>query len=79
MMGQSDMNMLFPEVKEQVKSLKSSYTSGELSYSALNKELFDLMICDGDGIWWMIGYNTLKWYFHNNATGTWHEYIERMQ
>ena len=70
-MGQSDMDMLFPEVKERVRALKSLHLSGELSYSVLQKSLFDLMICDEAGTWWMVGYNTEGWYFYDSATATW--------
>ncbi|HEY6072936.1 MAG TPA: SHOCT domain-containing protein, partial [Anaerolineales bacterium] len=54
--------MDFKQADEQFKQLKSRFAAGELTEAEFKAQLQDLMVQDAGGAWWMIGYETEKWY-----------------
>ena len=59
--------MDFPQVEEQFKALKEQFTAGKLDEAAFKAQLNELMVQDGQGRWWMIGYETGQWYMHDGT------------
>ncbi len=67
----ADLNVMFPDIKALVIKLKGRYSRGQITISKLEKELFKLIVRDENNIWWMIGINTLNWYFYDSINLTW--------
>jgi hypothetical protein len=59
--------MDFKQADEQFKQLKARFATGELSEAKFKAALEDLMVEDESGHWWMIGYETGRWYLHDGA------------
>jgi len=54
--------MDFQQAGSKFKQLKAQYKAGEITESEFKARLEDLMVQDETGTWWMIGYETEKWY-----------------
>lgn len=59
--------MDFKQAENRFRQLKSQFASGALSEQEFKSQLEDLMFQDERGDWWMIGYETEKWY-RNDGT-----------
>jgi len=57
----------FNDVERSVQRLRRQYTAGRMTRDQLKEELRRLMILDNDGIWWMIGLETDRWYKYNGS------------
>jgi hypothetical protein len=54
--------MDFKQAENKFKELKAQFEGGELSETGFKTQLEALMVQDEAGTWWMIGYETEKWY-----------------
>lgn len=61
----------FAAVERQAARLRKQFEAGELDESTLKARLKDLMIQDQSGRWWIVGYETGRWYVHTD--GGWSE------
>ena len=59
--------MDFKDVEEKYKQLKSQFDAGQISEQVYKDRLSELMIQDEQGRWWMIGYESGKWYYHDDT------------
>lgn len=59
--------MDFTQAEEKFKQLKAKFIEGKFSEAKFKSQLAELMVQDEDGNWWMIGYETERWY-RNNGT-----------
>lgn len=59
--------MDFRQAETKFKQLKAQFDTGVLTENAFKAKLEELMIRDERGDWWMIGYETERWY-RNNGT-----------
>lgn len=59
--------MDFKQAEKRFKQLKAQFTAGNLSESQFRTHLEELMLQDEQGNWWMIGYETEKWYCHDGG------------
>ena len=59
--------MDFQQADKQFRILKARFTAGEMSEAKFKAALEDLMVEDEGGHWWMIGYETERWYRHDGA------------
>jgi hypothetical protein len=59
--------MDFKQAETKFKQLKAQFDAGALTENAFKARLEELMIRDERGDWWMIGYETERWY-RNNGT-----------
>ena len=59
--------MDYAQVEEKFKTLKEQFTAGKLDEAAFKTKLNELMVQDGQGHWWMIGYETGQWYMHDGT------------
>ena len=57
--------MDFAQVETKFKELKRKYDAGAFSEEDFKAQLEELMIEDAEGKWWIIGYETGKWYYHD--------------
>lgn len=57
--------MDFFQVEAAFAELKGHYEAGDLTEEEFKAELQKLMIQDEQGRWWMIGYETSQWYYHD--------------
>jgi len=57
--------MDFSEVETKFQDLKTQFEAGTLTEAEFKAKLEDLMIQDEEGRWWMIGYETGRWYYHD--------------
>jgi hypothetical protein len=57
--------MDFIQVEAAFAELKGHYEAGDLSGEEFKAELQKLMIQDEQGRWWIIGYETGQWYYHD--------------
>ena len=55
----------FSRVEAEFKRLKAQFGSGDLTESEFKSQLEDLMIEDGQGRWWILGYESGLWYYHD--------------
>lgn len=60
--------MDFKQAENKFKQLKGQFESGILTETEFKTKLEDLMIQDEQGIWWIIGYETGRWYRHNGKS-----------
>jgi len=58
--------MKFKQAEAKFKQLKAQFEAGSLAENAFKAKLEDLMIQDERGDWWMIGYETERWYRNND-------------
>ncbi len=54
--------MNFEQAEKKFKGLKADFEAGNLTETEFKSRLEDLMVQDEGGSWWMIGYETEKWY-----------------
>jgi hypothetical protein len=54
----------FERVEKEAQALAARFEAGDLTEDDLKARLKELMIQDGRGRWWMIGYETGRWYVH---------------
>jgi len=54
--------MDFQQAGRKFKQLKAQFKAGKITESEFKARLEDLMVQDETGTWWMIGYETEKWY-----------------
>jgi hypothetical protein len=59
--------MDFKQAETNFKQLKAQFEAGKLTENAFKARLEELMVQDEQGSWWMIGYETEKWY-RNDGT-----------
>jgi hypothetical protein len=59
--------MDFKQAETKFKQLKAQFDAGALTENAFKAKLEELMIRDESGDWWMIGYETERWY-RNDGT-----------
>lgn len=57
--------MDFTAVETQFKELKRQFEAGTLTEEDLKSQLQALMIQDEEGKWWMIGYESGQWHYHD--------------
>ena len=60
--------MDFKQADEKFKQLKALFKRGELTGAEFKAQLQDLMVQDEQGDWWMIGYETERWYRHDGTS-----------
>lgn len=60
--------MDFRQANEEFKRLKARFETGELTEAEFKERLRDLMVQDEGGAWWMIGYETERWYRHDGTS-----------
>lgn len=54
--------MEFKQAEKEFEKLKAQFAAGTLSEAKFKSQLEELMLQDKQGSWWMIGYETEKWY-----------------
>lgn len=54
--------MDFEQAEKRFKGLKVKFHAGNLTETEFKTQLEELMVQDEGGTWWMIGYETEKWY-----------------
>ncbi len=59
--------MDFGQVEERVAKLRQSLTAGQMTEEQFKFQLREMMVEDEDGNWWMVGYETGKWYRHDGT------------
>jgi hypothetical protein len=57
--------MDFQQAEKRFRQLKNQFESGTLSEPEFKTQLEELMVQDERGDWWMIGYETERWYRHD--------------
>ena len=57
--------MDFAQVEAKFKALKEKYDAGIITEEEFKVQLEDLKIQDEEGRWWMIGYETGQWHYHD--------------
>jgi formylglycine-generating enzyme required for sulfatase activity len=58
----------FSQVEAEFQKLKAQYEAGTLTEAEFKAQLEKLMLQDEQGRWWMIGYETCRWYYHDGKT-----------
>ncbi len=59
--------MDFSRVEAEFHRFKGQFETGALSEAEFKAQLENLMLQDERGRWWMIGYETGQWYYHDGA------------
>jgi hypothetical protein len=59
--------MDFRQADEEFKRLKARFHAGQLTEADFKTQLRGLMVQDQQGAWWMIGYETERWYRHDGT------------
>jgi len=57
--------MNFTEVEREVAKLRQDLTAGRLTEDECKARMRELMVEDTEGNWWMVGYETGQWYYHD--------------
>jgi len=57
--------MDFPQVEAEFQRLKGQFEAGAITEDEFKAQLEELMIEDEEGKWWIIGYETGNWYYHD--------------
>ena len=57
--------MDFAQVETKYRELKREYDTGAITEEEFKAQLEELMIEDEEGKWWIIGYETGQWYYHD--------------
>ena len=57
--------MDFSQVEAEFQRLKGQFEAGTLTEEEFKAQLEELMIQDEEGKWWIIGYETGQWYYHD--------------
>jgi membrane peptidoglycan carboxypeptidase len=63
----------FQTMQNQVATLNFRYQNEEMDYEEYQRLLYENMVQDDNGIWWMIGADSNNWYRHNVTTNEWEE------
>ena len=69
--------MNFKQAEERFKQLEAQFAAGKLSETDFKTQLEELMVQDDKGNWWVIGYETKRWYRYNG--NDWVEANPRVQ
>jgi hypothetical protein len=64
---QAPLPSSFADVAQEVERLRQQVTAGTLTAEEGQARMRDLMVEDADGNWWMVGYETGKWYRHDGT------------
>lgn len=59
--------MDFEQAEKSFKQIKAQFVSGTLNESDFKTRLEELMVQDDQGGWWMIGYETERWYRYDGT------------
>jgi hypothetical protein len=59
--------MDFREAEQKFGQLKAQFAAGGLTEAALRSQLEELMVEDAEGRWWMLGYETGQWHYHDGS------------
>lgn len=59
--------MDFAKVEAQFKDLREQFDNGRFTLDEFKSKLFDMMVQDDQGNWWMIGYESGQWYRHDGS------------
>ena len=59
--------MKFNEAEERFRGLKARFAAGELTEAEFKAKLEELMVEDEGGSWWMLGYETERWYHYDGT------------
>ena len=57
--------MDFSQVEAEFQRLKGQFEAGAITEDEFKAQLEELMIEDEEGKWWIIGYETGQWYYHD--------------
>lgn len=57
--------MDFSQVEAEFRRLRGQFEAGTLTEDEFKAQLQELMIQDKQGRWWMLGYETERWYYHD--------------
>ncbi|MFQ5813925.1 MAG: hypothetical protein ACE5I2_12185 [Anaerolineae bacterium] len=57
--------MDFAQVENKYEELKRKYDAGAIPEDEFKAQLEELMIEDEEGKWWIIGYETGMWHYHD--------------
>ncbi|MFQ5814551.1 MAG: hypothetical protein ACE5I2_15335 [Anaerolineae bacterium] len=60
-----DFSQKVRKVEAEYQKLKGQVKAGALTREEAEAQLKDLMIQDEEGKWWIIGYETGQWYYHD--------------
>lgn len=63
----------FQNMQNQVATLNFRYQNEEMDYEEYQRLLYENMVQDDNGVWWMIGADSNNWYRHNAETNGWEE------
>jgi len=63
----------FQNMQNQVATLNFRYQNEEMDYEEYQRLLYENMVQDENGVWWMIGADSNNWYRHNTETNGWEE------
>ena len=63
----------FQTMQNQVATLNFRYQNEEMDYEEYQRLLYENMVQDEHGVWWMIGADSNNWYRHNTETNGWEE------
>ena len=63
----------FQSMQNQVATLNFRYQNEEMTYDEYQRLLYENMVQDENGAWWMIGADSNNWYRHNPETNAWEE------
>lgn len=61
----------YDAIANNIINLKDEYYRSLITSDELESKLLDLMICLEDGVWYMVGFNTMKWYFYDSVKSQW--------
>lgn len=70
---QAALAQRFIETQNQVASLRQMYSAGQMSYDDLRTRLQTLTIQDDAQNYWMMGFDSDKWYQYDSASQQWQE------
>lgn len=59
--------MDFQQAEKKFKQLKAQFEAGKLTEAEFKEQLEELMVQDEGGNWWMIGFETERWYQHDGT------------
>ena len=57
----------FAQIEGEVARLRQALVAGRLTEQQVKAQLHELMVQDEHGNWWMVGYETGKWYRHDGT------------
>jgi hypothetical protein len=60
--------MKFNEAEEKFRGLKARFAAGHLTEPDFKAQLEELMVEDEGGSWWMLGYETERWYRYDGTS-----------